>query len=352
MAVGAVLSQIQDDCEKVVSYYSKALNKHEQVYCTTRKELLAVVCALKHFHPYLYGQPVLLRTDNAAVNWMRNLRNPQVARWLQELGTYNMTVVHRPGTKHNNADALSRKPCSACKRQQTNDDNETENARAETNPDAELGHVCVITRGQQRRCGPAAPPNTVTLPGWEPAQFRQLQLQDKDISPIMTLLDDSSDRPSWNDISHLSCTAKRIWKQWDRLVIHDGVLYRIWQPDDQEVKTQLVVPLEKQTEVIKYFHDIPSAGRLGIEKTLEIIKNKFYWPAMRKSVENYTNTCSRCSARKKTPDKRVAPLRQYLVGEPMERIEMDIMGPLPMSLSGLRHMQYQTRKQRQSAEYL
>lgn len=195
--MGAVLSKIQDDCEKVVSYYSKALNKHEQVYCTTRKELLAVVCTLKHFHPYLFGQPVLLRTDNAAVNWMRNLKNPtgQVARWLQELGTYNQTVVHLPGTKHSNADALSRKPCSACKRQQTNDDNETENARAETNPDVELGHVCVITRRQQRTCGPATSSNTVTLPGWEPAQFRQLQLQDKDIPPIMTLLDDGSNRP-------------------------------------------------------------------------------------------------------------------------------------------------------------
>lgn len=213
---------------------------------------------------------------------MRNLKNPtgQVARWLQELGTYNLTVVHRPGTKHNNADA-------------------TENARAETNADAELDHVCVITRRQQRTCGPATSPNTVTLPGWEPAQFRQLQLQDKDISPIMTLLDDGSNRPGWNDISHLSCTAKRILKQWDRLVIHDGVLYRKWHPDDQEVKTQLVVPLEKQTEVMKYFHDIPSAGHLGIEKTLERIKNKFYWPAMKKSVEHYINTCSRCSARKK-----------------------------------------------------
>lgn len=53
MAVRAVLSQIQDYCEKVVFYYSKALNEHEQFYCTTRKEFLAAVRALKHFHPYL-----------------------------------------------------------------------------------------------------------------------------------------------------------------------------------------------------------------------------------------------------------------------------------------------------------
>ena len=99
---------------------SKALNKHEASYCTTRKELLAVITALTHFHSYIYGQNVLPHTDNAAVNWMSNLKNPtgQVAIWLQELGTYDLQIEHRAGKKHSNADALSRSPWSSCKRQQ------------------------------------------------------------------------------------------------------------------------------------------------------------------------------------------------------------------------------------------
>lgn len=140
----------------------------------------------------------------------------------------------------------------------------------------------------------------ITLHGWEPANFRQLQLQDEDISPIMTLLDDGSDKSIWNDISYLLCTAKWTWKQQDRLVIHEGVLYSKWQPDDQEGRTQLVVPWEKQIAVMKFFHDIPSARYLGIKKTLDRIINKFHWPAMKKSVENYIKTCSRCSARNKS----------------------------------------------------
>jgi hypothetical protein len=39
---------------------SKAFNKEEQIYCVTRKELLAVVSALKNFHSYLNGQEVIL----------------------------------------------------------------------------------------------------------------------------------------------------------------------------------------------------------------------------------------------------------------------------------------------------
>lgn len=43
------------------------MNKHEQQYCVTREELLAVVVVLKIFHSYIYGQDVLLRTYNAAI---------------------------------------------------------------------------------------------------------------------------------------------------------------------------------------------------------------------------------------------------------------------------------------------
>jgi len=60
VGVGAVLSQVQDEHERVIAYMSKTMNVHERSYCVTRKELLAVVTALKHFHSYLYGQKILV----------------------------------------------------------------------------------------------------------------------------------------------------------------------------------------------------------------------------------------------------------------------------------------------------
>lgn len=53
---------------------NKALSKPEQSYCVTRKQLLAVVTALKHFYLYWYEQKVLLRIDNTAVSWMQSLK--------------------------------------------------------------------------------------------------------------------------------------------------------------------------------------------------------------------------------------------------------------------------------------
>lgn len=74
--------------------------------------LLLFIYALRKFHNYLYGQEILLRTDNSAVSYALSLKNPTG----QELGTYNLKFMHRPGTHHRNADALSRIPCAACER--------------------------------------------------------------------------------------------------------------------------------------------------------------------------------------------------------------------------------------------
>ncbi|GFY07458.1 retrovirus-related Pol polyprotein from transposon 17.6 [Trichonephila clavipes] len=50
-SVGTVLSQEIDGQESVVAYFSKCLFKSERNYCVTRKELLAIVKAVEHFHP-------------------------------------------------------------------------------------------------------------------------------------------------------------------------------------------------------------------------------------------------------------------------------------------------------------
>ena len=58
--VGAILSQLQDGQEKVISYYSSSLSRAERNYCATRRELLSILKAVRRFHPYLYGHPFTL----------------------------------------------------------------------------------------------------------------------------------------------------------------------------------------------------------------------------------------------------------------------------------------------------
>ena len=115
--IGAVLSQVVDGKEQVIAYFSRTLSKPEANYCVTRRELLAVVSAVEHFNAYLYGRKFLLRTDHSALQWLLNFKNPkdQMARWLAKLQQYTFCVEHRSGARHGNADALSRRPCMACR---------------------------------------------------------------------------------------------------------------------------------------------------------------------------------------------------------------------------------------------
>ena len=118
--IGAMVSQCQEDgMDHVISYASGLLTKPERNYCVTRKELLAVVTFLHHFRQYLIGAPFVIRTDHGALTWLQNFKSPegQLARWLEKLQEYQFTIVHRPGLRRNNADALSRLPCQQCGRQ-------------------------------------------------------------------------------------------------------------------------------------------------------------------------------------------------------------------------------------------
>jgi hypothetical protein len=116
LSIGAVLSQVQNGEERVIAYASRTLNAAERNYCVTRKELLAVVFYAKQFRNYLLGREFLLRTDHSALRWLRHTPEPigQQARWLEQLEAFNFRIEHRPGRKHGNADALSRRPCRQC----------------------------------------------------------------------------------------------------------------------------------------------------------------------------------------------------------------------------------------------
>jgi len=64
VAVGAMLSQRIDGIERPIAFFSRVMNETQRRYCTTRREILAVICALQHFRHYLLGTKIILRTDH------------------------------------------------------------------------------------------------------------------------------------------------------------------------------------------------------------------------------------------------------------------------------------------------
>lgn len=111
-SIGAVLSQLQGNFERVISYASKRLGPAQTRYCVTRKELLAIVTFTQKFQHYLLGRQFIVRTDHGSLTWLYRFKTPQgqLARWLEHLSQFNIVFQHRKGTHHGNADALSRYP--------------------------------------------------------------------------------------------------------------------------------------------------------------------------------------------------------------------------------------------------
>jgi hypothetical protein len=117
--LGAVLSQMIDGVERPIAYASRTYNSSEKFYCITRRELLSLVFGLKHFRQYCLGRHVLVRTDHVPLLAIKTNPNPsaQMCRWIDLVEEMDITIVHRAGLRHGNADgcSLAYSACKQCK---------------------------------------------------------------------------------------------------------------------------------------------------------------------------------------------------------------------------------------------
>ena len=312
-ATGVVLSQIHEGKEKVIAYYSRSLNSAEKQYCVTRIELLAIIRAIKQFHCYLYGQRFTVRTDHAALTWLLKFRNPegQIVHWIQRLQEYDFEITHRAGLKHNNADALFRRPCLQ--------DNCRHCDQLETRDNQ------VKTSAGITPCGnsPLIPltVNSVSFLS-DIVQYKELrsaQLHDPDIKPILKWKESISGRPSREEVAGCSPDTKLYWAQWKSLSIRQGVLHRDWETAAGDTTVpQLILPRILRKEVFTQLHNTPTSGHLGISKTLEHLRSRFYWPGLHSDVKKWCASCDDCASRRGPPTKPRAPLAKYTAGAPAE----------------------------------
>ncbi|KAL4101311.1 hypothetical protein QTP88_021331 [Uroleucon formosanum] len=109
-AIGSIISQGEIGHDLPIAYASRTLNKAEQNYSTTEKELLSIVWSVKHFRPYLLGRKFRIYTDHQPLTWLFNVKDPgsRLMRWRLKLAEYQYEVIYKPGATNTNADALSR----------------------------------------------------------------------------------------------------------------------------------------------------------------------------------------------------------------------------------------------------
>ena len=210
---------------------------------------------------YLLGRRFTLRTDHGSLTWLRNFKEPegQLARWLERLQEFDFEILHRRGRKHTNADALSHRPCRQCGRE---------------------------SHGEE----PAV--SAVTLATPDPG-LRKSQLEDKLIGPFLKAKE-AKKKPELKNLQAMSPAARRLFQIWDQLVVHEN-LYRSYEgQDDSATRLQLLLPESRRAETLRDLHEGTLGGHLGQDKTLERLKERFYWPGYHNAVRDWVNTCRVC----------------------------------------------------------
>jgi hypothetical protein len=76
---GAELSQVQEGAERPIVYGSLSLGRDQMKYCTTCKELLAVVRFTRMYRHYLLGRRFIVRTDNHSLTWLLNFKSLRIS---------------------------------------------------------------------------------------------------------------------------------------------------------------------------------------------------------------------------------------------------------------------------------
>jgi len=326
-AIGSVLVQ-RDDAgnERPVAYDSRTLSAPERNYSATERECLAVVWAVRQHRHLLLGQHFTVVTDHSALQWLRTAKEPagRLARWVLELQPFNFTIVHRSGKKHQDADALSRLLIAVIAEQPASDP-----APSSTATDAPSSPPPPSSSSASPAANAApepAPAVNEQEHEWSDDVIARAQRSDPELSAYIAWLEGTASTPPAPPSGYPAFT--------ERILLLEGRLYYVDPSRDTDGSPRLIVPASLRLDILRAYHDAPTSGHLGTLKTLQRIRERFFWPHLNADVTAYVAGCQDCQ-RHKTPRRPTQGHLQPLhITEPWHTVHVDTFGPLPVTENG------------------
>jgi hypothetical protein len=289
-AVGAVLSQKQDNKWKPIAFMSKALNPTQRNYEVYDREMLAIMIALTEWRKYLMGavHDIEIFTDHQNLQYFRKPQklNRRQARWLTELTEYHYTLHHIPGKQNTKADALSRRP-------DLNEGVDTDNEN-ETLLKPEIIRSIVEDQAFE-----------LDLQTQSKEIYAQIKATSNNREPKVDKALENKE-PGWKKLDNGLITFRE----------------RLYVPKNSKLRER----------IIRENHDSIVAGHPGRYKTAELVTRNYWWPRVQHDIREYVEGCETCQRVKTHRQPLAAPLHPHDIPDrPWEIISLDLIGPLPES---------------------
>ena len=223
-------------------------------------------------------------------------------RWVAQLANYNYVVKYRPGAKNGNADALSRLP------------EEARVTAVQTGPETQLPSDDIpLGPTDASEAVPTAAP---------PSQWRDAQQADPDLQQLYDWKRLNS-LPPKEARSTLTRPVQRLLADWAPIEIRDGVLVRqTKEPGTGMDVHRVLVPGGKAQGLWAQYHR--ASGHASSERTLSLIRRRFYWPGMVTDSNAWAKDCVECAISKAGPEVR-APLQSNQCTYPFEIVGLDYL---------------------------
>ena len=131
-----------------------------------------------------------------------------MARWIEHLGEFQFDIEHRPGRLHGNSDALSRIPCQ--------EDCKFCNRVAQRYVYPEKPEIKLVNRVRTQN-------QMKDLNEWQ-----QKIVQEQEVDPVLGVIREWKDRPSWEEVARGTPELKYYWTHWNQLKRKNQVLKMKW----------------------------------------------------------------------------------------------------------------------------
>ena len=126
----------------------------------------------------------------------------------------------------------------------------------------------------------------------------------------------ASEKPKTSAIAKMKSKAVRKYLlQFEWLTLKKGVLHQLYINNDVEYH-QLILPIKYQAQVLKLLHD--GQGHQGLERTLALCWERFYWNTMFQDGSNYVKTCPHCQTAKDDYTDPKTKLGSIIANNPMD----------------------------------